>query len=72
MSHLSKLRKRVRYEKSVPRCATCQSFQPSRTYLIDSLPRQSQPYCNQFHFSVRPAGVCDFWQSPDGQQLEAA
>ena len=70
MSHLSKLKTKWHYERSVARCELCTNYQKPGFYLISSLPRAVPPRCKAGGFDVRPCRVCDKWQSCAGEVLE--
>lgn len=72
MSHLSKLKAKWGYERSVPRCETCTQYRKPGYYLRDSLPRTTPPQCKAGAFEVRPAGCCDRWTGVDGATLETS
>lgn len=72
MSHLSKLKTKWGYERSVPRCETCVQYRKPGLYLRDSLPRTTPPQCKAGAFEVKATGCCDRWQSKTGERLENA
>lgn len=69
MSLLKRLKSKWNYERSVPRCETCEQYQRPGFYLRDSLPRPIPPRCKLGGFEVKPAGVCDKWKSERGEVL---
>lgn len=70
MTYLAKLKRDWNYEGNVPRCDICTHYRPAKLYLIDSLPRLSDPTCNHGGFACRPNAVCDKWVGKDGTKLE--
>lgn len=59
------------YEGSVPRCATCKHFKPSRIILTtDSKTTRLNHHCGLGGFGITPNGCCDVWRGADGSVLD--
>lgn len=68
----ARLKRRIGYEDSAPRCETCADFRPAGMHLIDSLPHWHHARCVKFRFQPRPQGCCDHWTGRDGARLDGA
>ena len=70
MSKLGRLRQKVNYEVSTPRCGTCVHFNPPKVELQDSLPVRRLPMlCGLHGFTIKRHGLCDTWKGKDGSVL---
>ncbi|MDP3228361.1 MAG: hypothetical protein Q8N13_10355 [Acidovorax sp.] len=73
MSKLGQLKKKVRYEGNVPRCATCRNYRQASIRLsTDSNTFRKNQHCALHHFTVTPNAICQDWVDAQGNTLEAA
>lgn len=71
MSHLTKLKVKLHYEKDVPRCQTCKHFRPSHLVMTTNSRTMVQPpLCGRHSFLAKPTSVCDTWINSKGETLE--
>jgi hypothetical protein len=73
MSQLSKLRKRIGWERDVPRCKNCTHIKFGQVVLQDSMPvGMSSHLCLKHSFPTRPESCCDTWESKSGERIAGA
>lgn len=73
MSQLSKLRKRIGWERDVPRCKNCTHMKFGRVVLQESMPvGMSSHVCLKHSFPTRPESCCDTWESKSGERIAGA
>lgn len=71
MSKLGQLKRKVNYETSVPRCATCIKFKEASIRLsTNSQTYRKHAHCKEHYFTISPNGVCDDWKSNKGEVLD--
>lgn len=70
-SSWKKLKKKVNYESTVPRCGNCVHIQHSHMIkTVDQGLVYAQAICGKHGFGVKTVGVCDTWQGKEGEVLE--
>ena len=62
-------RKEVEYERSVPRCANCISYQGPVLVTNNGVKAYQMPFCRHNEFSVDMNGCCNKWEGKDGTVL---
>lgn len=71
MSALKTKRKKLNYERDVPRCRNCKHIQFGRVVLRGSLPvGLSAHVCLLHSWPTLTGACCDTWESKAGEQLE--
>ena len=73
MSHASRTRNRVHFEREVARCASCIHYRPSLPYASGYVGKHRMiPFCDLNQFNTSPLSLCDLWKHRDGTVLDTA
>lgn len=65
-------RRAVEYDADTPRCQTCKHFRKTHHVVRNGAPMGVVTvWCHSNEFPVRPAGLCNAWQSRRGETLDS-
>ena len=65
-------RRSVEYDTDTPRCQTCKQYRKTHHVVNNGRPTGvATIWCQMNKFPVRPAGLCNLWESKRGEKLEA-
>lgn len=68
---IRQIRKEWNHEYNTPRCRTCTHYKKPGTFLRNSLPVTSSPWCKLGDFRTDENALCDKWASRTGETLLA-